>query len=261
MKEKIVTAGTILELLAAKHLGDVFVPECKDGPTWGGTHFRLDGWAMKRSWTQPMVSGYEIKVSRSDFIQDDKWRPYLALCNCFYFVCPFQMIDPSELPADVGLMWVAKTGTRLWTKRKAPYRDVVIPEELYRYILYSRAKILAVGAERYGPEETGREFWEQWMQGKKHNYEFSSELRGKLKAKYEKDVTEVREKNKKLKRENDELSEIKKVIKDLGLSPHVSSWIVGKKVEEFINGYDRDCKRRIEDAIEALNDVKDAMKK
>ena len=70
-------ASDLLALLAKKHSADVFVPECKTGGTWAGTHLRLDAWAMRRSWTHPTVWGYEIKVSRSDFLSDDKWVGYL----------------------------------------------------------------------------------------------------------------------------------------------------------------------------------------
>ena len=42
-------AETIVNLLAAKHAGDVFVRECKVGSTWGLGPPRLDAWAMRRT--------------------------------------------------------------------------------------------------------------------------------------------------------------------------------------------------------------------
>ncbi|GAG12604.1 unnamed protein product, partial [marine sediment metagenome] len=39
-----VNAREIVELLAAKHWKDIFIPECKDGPSWGGRPLRLDAW-------------------------------------------------------------------------------------------------------------------------------------------------------------------------------------------------------------------------
>ena len=80
-----VLARQIVDLLDVRHGRDVFVPECKGGPTWGGGHRRLDAWAMRRSYTKPCVWGYEIKISRSDFFADEKWPGYLPFCNQFYF--------------------------------------------------------------------------------------------------------------------------------------------------------------------------------
>lgn len=47
-----------------------------------------------------------------------------------YFVCPNGIIQPDELPPDIGLKWVAKTGTRLFTKRKAQRREIELPADL-----------------------------------------------------------------------------------------------------------------------------------
>jgi len=52
------------------------------------------------------TKGYEIKVSRSDFLGDDKWDNYLKYCNYFYFVAPKGLIGKHELPDGVGLIEV-----------------------------------------------------------------------------------------------------------------------------------------------------------
>lgn len=53
-------ASEILKLLAIKHSGDVFVPECKDGPTHYVSHSRLDAWVMARSWSKPQNAGVVV---------------------------------------------------------------------------------------------------------------------------------------------------------------------------------------------------------
>ena len=88
-----ITANKIQSLLAVKHSKDIFVPECKDGPTHTADHLRMDAWVMKRSWVRPLSIGYEIKISRQDFLNDQKWHSYLNYCNEFYFVCPAGLID------------------------------------------------------------------------------------------------------------------------------------------------------------------------
>lgn len=159
------SAPQILTLLARKHSGDVFVSECKTGPTQGyGVSVRkLDAWAMKRSWAHPAAYGYEIKVNRSDFLRDEKWREYLPHCNYFSFACPWGLIAPAEVEPGIGLYWVTKTGGRLHTKRKPARRDGAVDElpELFQYVLQSRCKITRPN-ENSG-EEQGRDYWERWL--------------------------------------------------------------------------------------------------
>jgi hypothetical protein len=61
-----VSANVLLKALAQRHKDDVFVPECKNGPTQTGSHRRLDAWVMLKTWSPVTMIGYEIKVSRSD---------------------------------------------------------------------------------------------------------------------------------------------------------------------------------------------------
>jgi len=133
----VITSTTVLSALMEKHKYDVCVPECKTGETWTAHGCpRMDLWVMARSWAHPRTIGYEIKVSRQDFLHDNKWPQYLDYCKEFYFACPRGVIDPGELPAEAGLLVLS--GTRMIVKKKAPVRSVEIPEKLYRYILMRR---------------------------------------------------------------------------------------------------------------------------
>ena len=78
-----VNAHDLYRLLADRHAEDVFVGECKTGSTWMQQVRIMDAWAMKRSWANPRIWAYEIKVSRSDFMQDEKWTDYLPYCNTY----------------------------------------------------------------------------------------------------------------------------------------------------------------------------------
>ena len=136
-----VTASKILKCLEIKHtqkpnphpgyrehpgLQDAFYAEVKTGRTQPG-HLRLDAIAIKRSWTRPCITGYEIKISRSDFLRDKKWRNYQKYCHEFYFVCPVSrpgIITLNELPGDVGLIYYSPEHDTLFTKRRAMYREL-----------------------------------------------------------------------------------------------------------------------------------------
>ena len=128
------TAETIIELLAARHAADLFVPECKVGGTLTlrGDALRLDAWVMRKSWADFRCIGYEVKVSRHDFARDVKWRRYLPYCHEFYFVCPAGLIGSDEVPDGAGLIWA---GPRLRRKVAAPWHEPD-PSRLVRLMTY-----------------------------------------------------------------------------------------------------------------------------
>jgi len=212
-----VTSNEIVNLLEAKHSEDVFVSELKSGPSQGRRYYRLDGWAMKKSWANPRVTGYEIKVSRSDFLRDDKWQQYLDVCDELFFVCPYGLIRKEEVPGNAGLMWVYKNGGGLRTVKKAAYKRAVIPEAVYRYILFSRANITApVTIERQG-----KAYWEAWMKKKQEDLEFGQTVARKLSYEKAQYVYKIEEENSKLRKQNEQFAAVKKLIDDNGLT---NSW-------------------------------------
>lgn len=234
MKNIKITADTIKRLLAVRHSGDVFVPECKTGPSsmGRGVSQRLDAWAMKKSWRHPLVWGYEIKVSRSDFLNDEKWRGYLPFCNEFYFVSPPDIIEKQEVPTEAGLLVTTTNGTRLYRKKKASYRDVEISADVFRYILFSRSKITR---EYY--EQDNKKFWKDWLAGKQElsalGYKVSRTLSKRLKEEVFVQETE----NKRLKKELENLSNTKQFLSELGFEDYqicrgyISELRVKKQVE------------------------------
>jgi hypothetical protein len=89
------------------------------------------------------IIAYEIKTSRQDFEQDQKWTGYLDLCHELYFACPAGLIRATDLPSRVGIIWASKD--KLHTKHKAqrvePDWDKL--SRLLIYILMSRCQIVA----------------------------------------------------------------------------------------------------------------------
>jgi len=135
-----VNSRALLDILRRKHAEDVFVSECHMAES--GSQ-RLDAWVLRKTWSPLTTIGYEIKVSRSDFVNDDKWTLYLRACHQFYWVCPPRLIAVEEVPEGCGLMWQA--GNRLLTKRKAPRHepDPMTLILLMAYTLMSRSRIVA----------------------------------------------------------------------------------------------------------------------
>lgn len=125
----------IMELLRTRHAGDVYYEE----PVIKQGELRMDAWAMIKSWAHPRVIGYEVKLTRADFLSDHKMQRYLPYCNEMYLICPRGIVDPSEVNESTGLIFVASTGNKLITRKKAPWRDVQIPEQFYRALLFGKA--------------------------------------------------------------------------------------------------------------------------
>lgn len=77
------------------------------GPYHSGIRFDLIGIRRWNRTTRIM----EIKVSRSDFLSDKKWKSYLEWATYFYFLTPRGLIHPKEISDQrAGLIEVAEVG-------------------------------------------------------------------------------------------------------------------------------------------------------
>jgi len=131
------TAHEVKRALAKKHSNDMFFVEVKDGPTQiVQNHAKIDAIAMPLSWTRFSIIGYEIKVSRSDFLRDEKWVSYLPMCNCLYFIAPKGIIDPCEVADCCGVMTMHESG-HIRTVRKAPRREIDMPVDMLLYLMFT----------------------------------------------------------------------------------------------------------------------------
>lgn len=209
-------AKDIVNLLAARHDGDVFVPECKDGPTWGTEHVRLDAWVLNRSWSKHLIIGYEIKVSRADFMNDKKWCNYLPLCNELYFVCPWGLIGKSEVPDLCGLLYATKNGEKLRCVKKAPWRDVKIPESVYLYVLKIRADI-EKRSTGYSVQSNS-EYWAEWLANEESDDVLGRSVAKEINERVTKEIDKVRNENRGLRRENECFSRIKEECEKIGVN-------------------------------------------
>lgn len=227
-KQPAVTARDIVEALRGIHTNDVFVPECKNGPSWTGAHSRLDVWTMNRSWAKARIVGYEIKVSRSDFQQDTKWPSYLPMCNELYFVCPKGLIDVTEVPDGVGLYYCL--GKRVRVVKKASWREITIPDQLARYLLMCRTRIVDAGF--YENDTTTHEaklkYWQKWLEERKESADLGYSVSRAVRDHCSKLETE----NTRLKAENANLAHIRDLANRHGLPIFGQTWNLEDKVKE-----------------------------
>lgn len=97
------------DLMDCRHLaGEVAVERLRIGPGYTREGIQLDVAGMRLSWTEPRMTGYEVKVSRADFLADlhaEKWRKYMGSCERLYFACPRGLIDAREVPPECGVLY------------------------------------------------------------------------------------------------------------------------------------------------------------
>jgi len=173
------TAKDIKLALSTKHHRDFFMTEVKDGGTVSrkvGDLRILDAVALDKSWAHKCITGYEVKVNRSDFKGDNKFYSYIPLVHAFYIVTPTGLVDRDELPIDVGLIWYNPEKGSLLTKKKPPYRDIEINTDFLLYIIYNRLE-----SDRHPFHSSRTEYFKEWLEQKRENrhigYEVSKKLR------------------------------------------------------------------------------------
>lgn len=220
-------------MLAVRHSKDVFVPECKDGPTWSGKHFRLDAWVMPRSWTKLKYIGYEIKISRSDFLKDEKHIEYFNMCHELYFVAPQGIIKEDELSDGIGLLVVSKNGNNLYMKKKAKHREIEAPFGLLNYIIMCRAKIQR---NEYEDKNFNADYWKRHLESKNLTKEVGHAISKKLKKEIEERCDTAEKENQKLIKKMKEYDEFKNLLSEIGVSDISSYWDKRNKLNELKAG-------------------------
>lgn len=178
MSEKRVTSTEIKMALAKYHPKDFFISECKTDSTYfTGPQGLLifDGLAVTRSYTGPCITGYEIKISRSDFQRDNKYHLYLQYCNEFYFVVPAGLLKKDEIPNDMGLIFYYPETGKLVKKKKSLYRQIEEPVGIYKYIIYSRLE-----QDRIPFYEDRADYAKAYLEDRKNKKEIGRRLGSKM---------------------------------------------------------------------------------
>lgn len=217
-----VRSQDIKKALSVRHRLDLFLTEVKNGPTMTGLKV-IDALAVAKSWSKPCISGYEIKVSRNDFIRDTKWPAYLEMTNRFSFVCPKGLISPDDLPKNVGLIYFNPDKGTLYTKRAPIFRQIDLPENMLYYLLMNR-----VDSASYPFFNNKAEYFKEYLENKSGNKGLGKAVKTKL----TKEVDSLQRKVDRLEKENRMLSkdaeaarEVEVLLNNLGIYVFNSSEI------------------------------------
>lgn len=223
MKPAPMAADQLIALLAAKHHEAVFIDECKTGSSWNGAR-RMDAWVLLKTWSPLTTIGYEVKVNRQDFLRDSKWADYLPLCHEFNFVCPKGLIEPGELPENVGLLWA--THGKLLTKRKAVRRE---PDSgglvaLMVYALMSRTRVVANMHE--ANRDNALSYWRAWLAEKQDKQGLGRSVAKRLKENYH----DQRRRREQAEADTKRLEDVRETLKALGFDGDVDAWQVKRQL-------------------------------
>lgn len=253
---RLIHARDVEKLLAGKHSEDIFVPECKIGQSWTSRSCRrFDAWVMKRSYSPFCCLGYEIKVSRRDFVQDEKMVEYLPYCHQFYIVAPAGVAEKDEIPEEAGLIRVSKNGKKLYTVKKAPFRKVDIPDSIFKYIIMSRCKVTNWSHQYTKPrEEIYREFLEGKLTRQRTGYLVSRRVSEMVKRyEYERDDAL---------RKLSSMEEAKKAYEDAGLPfSELNRFNMRRNIQAALSGVPEGLMDTIEVLESGLSNLKEHMVK
>ena len=134
--------------------------------------------------------------------------------SVFYFVCPAGLIQPDELPVEVGLIWYNPEKDSLYTKRKALHRPIEISAEMLMYIVMAK-----MDSDRHPFFSDKREFFEAMREDKKDRKEL-----GYYVARETRELIESLRANKRrierLETDSEALQDIRNVLKKHGINTY-----------------------------------------
>lgn len=208
------TEDDVLKVLAKKHHRDAFF-----------THVGVGGRiidAIVFNWQgDPGLSviGYEVKTSRSDFLNDSKWGSYLEYCNRFYFATPAKLVKRSDVPGEhVGLIWIYPSGyTRVI--KAVPRREVDIPRDMLKGIICTR-----IATDRPPFYSSTRKYLEAWVKDKGNRRALGFAVETKMAQRLSELEREVAEAKRKLEYRDVVHQAVEEVLKEAGIDIRTWGW-------------------------------------
>lgn len=219
------TAVELSTLLAARHSDGIYVPECKMGQVGSRT---LDGWALLPTWSPLTSIGYEIKVSRSDWLQDQKFEEYRSACHLFYVVAPKGIVSVGELPGGVGLLEPIGQGTgrrlvmRVKSIRQEP--DAAKLVRLMAHVLMWRKDMSNGFAQS---RERRAAFWRAFVEEKKDFHVVGQSVKGRMRSMLKEAIDGRRLAEFKA----EQLDEARIALEELGVKPGHDRWVTRRNIE------------------------------
>ena len=224
------SAKYLVGLLQARHCGEVFVPECKLGSVGSRV---MDAFALAPTWSPVTATGYEIKVSRSDWKSDQKFHEYLPCCHLFCVVAPKGLVKTGELPDGVGLLEPVGqgAGTRLIMRVK-PVRHEVDPMKFARvltYVLLWRVPSID-GTHQIAHFAASQNMWREFVEGRAQSRAIGRSVGPRLREELQKADERVRVAESRAKN----LDEAAAALAELGITDAAGVWSIRNEVQRRV---------------------------
>ena len=114
------------------------------------------------------------------------------------------------------VIWTSKNGSRLYTKRKAAFREADIPESLFRYILMCRC---AISKNDYMRETKDAGYYADWLNAKTEAQRVGHDIERKISSMVYKRCGDIDTENKRLVERMELYDALVQTLKNLGLYP------------------------------------------
>lgn len=104
---------------------------------------RPDVYTILKSYSRPLPTAYECKISVADFRSDvtsGKWQKYLQFAGAVIFCTPKGLVQKTDVPDGCGLVWFyPETGT-FKTLKGPTFRAVSLPQDAMLKLLIDGVK-------------------------------------------------------------------------------------------------------------------------
>jgi len=93
--------------------------------------------SIKKSYTRFNLDIYEVKVNRSDFLQDvknKKYEKYIKYCHRLYYAVLEGVATKDEIPDGIGLLIKGESGW--YTAKTSTKRNIEIPNEVLLSLVF-----------------------------------------------------------------------------------------------------------------------------
>jgi hypothetical protein len=258
------TVAHVLDLLRVRHKKDVIIPECPTGPQEAENYGRLDLLAIRRSWRNACIDGYEIKVARSDWLNDDtagKWRRYLPYCNRLWLVAPAGVIPTTEVPEGVGLLHLTSTGTRLIRRVQARRREMTPEAEarLLWAIIINRvgASVLSASGQPLTREQRMAE-WQRMLEKRRL---LAYAVRGRIRELLDEAEERIWAAESRARDAERRVRVIDEYLRSIGIDPEQGAWQIRAQLEDLVEQRDLvQLVTRLEAAKRAIEQVEEIVR-
>ena len=243
------TANEISRLVAARHADGVYVPQCKMGAAGSRV---LDGWALLPTWSPMTAVGYEIKVSRSDWLQDQKFHDYLSACHLFCVAAPKGIVHRDELPAGIGLLEPVGSGRGAkLIMRVKPVRHEPDPAALARLMAYALMWRRAEGDPSRMNRTRRAQMWRDWVEERRDFHRVGRSVSRRMREL----VTEAQTAQRAAEARLAMMTEAESLMRELGIEPGYDRWHTRRKIREALGDGAADVLQSLASARLALDKV------